>query len=113
MNPKKAMRQFMMHLATAPAGALFEIGTMWDAKEGWRVYQRIGDKGMAMSSKMARSLFAMFQNMALRPEWKDIGPSMQGTYEGLSECADEIDRLNRENIVPAEGLYAMQPWGRA
>ncbi len=106
MNAKKALRKFMEHIAAAPEGAHFEIGTVWDPRKGWRVYERVGDKGLAMSSDDARALFRTFEKTAAMPQWLAIAATMRDTFEGLRTCADEVDRLNREKVVPPDVLAA-------
>jgi hypothetical protein len=107
------MHRFLSHLAAAPVGARFEVGTMYDPKHGWQVYQRVGDKGLAMSADGARSLVRTFEKQALLPEWRDAGNDLRGMFEELKSCADDVDRKNREKTVPPD-LANMSPrWGHA
>jgi hypothetical protein len=100
MNGKKAMRKFMLHVGSAPEGAHFEIGKMWDARKGWRVYQRIGEKALAMSSDSARGLWAQFEKQAKLPEWRSAAEDLRESFEGLKALADEVDQLNAAGAVP-------------
>jgi hypothetical protein len=100
MNPKKAVRQFLSHIMAAPPGSNLEVGLTWDAKNGWRVYQRIGDKALAMAPGAARSLAETFDKVGARPEWKSAAAGLAGTLGELRPLADEADQKNRDKIVP-------------
>jgi hypothetical protein len=113
VNSKKAMRRFMSALAVAPVGARFEVGTMFDPKQGWRVYQRIGDTGLAMSADDARALVRTFENQAAMPERRAAGNELRGMFEELKSCADDCDRKNREKAVPPDLANGTTQWARA
>lgn len=112
-SAKKTWRKFMRHIESAPPGAPFEIGLTYDVKSGWRVYQRIGDKAMAMDPKTSRGLHATYEKMARRPEWKAIAASMADTWQAFKTLADEADQKNRDNIVPDGYAEAMPTMGEA
>lgn len=102
MNPKKAMMKFMRHVAAAPAGALFQVGTVYDMKNGWRVYQRVGDKGLAMSPDAARGLYRSFEKQAALPQWRAVAEDMRAIFDELKSCADEAEQRNRDGVVPPD-----------
>lgn len=112
-SAKKIWRKFMNHIAAAPVGAEFEVGLIYDAKDGWRVYQRIGDKALAMDPKQSRGLYNTYAKMAQRPEWKAIAASMADTWEQFNTLADEADEKNRNKIVPEGYAEAMPTMGQA
>lgn len=107
-SAKKTWRKFMNHMMSAPPGAPFEVGLIYDPKEGWRVYQRIGDKAIAMAPKQSRGLYETYSKMAQRPEWKAIAVSMADIWEAFKTLADEADEKNRDKVVP-EGYAEMMP----
>lgn len=113
MNGKKAMRKFMQHVATAPDGALFQVGTIYDARNGWRVYQRVGDKGLAMSADAARGLYRTFEKQAALPQWRAVAAGLVDIFSQLATCADEVDRLNRDKAVPPDLPIVMPEAGHA
>ncbi len=112
-SAKKIWRKFMKHIMDAPAGSNFEIGLTYDIENGWRVYQRIGDKALAMVPAQARGLHATYAKMAQRPEWKKIAASMADTWESFKTLADEADEKNRNKIVPDGYAEAMPTMGQA
>lgn len=112
-SAKKVWRKFMSHLEAAPPGAPFEVGLTYDAKNGWRVYQRIGDKALMMDPKSSRGLHATYAKMAQRPEWKAIAASMVDTWDAFKTLADEADQKNRDKIVPDGYAAAMPIMGNA
>lgn len=112
-SAKKIWRKFMKHIQSAPPGANFEVGLTYDVKEGWRVYQRIGDKALMMAPAQSRGLHATYSKMAQRPEWKAIAASMADTWEAFKTLADEADEKNRNKVVPDGYAEAMPTAGRA
>lgn len=103
----------MSALAVAPVGARFEVGTVHDPRHGWRVYQRVGDTGLAMSADDARGLVRTFEKQAAMPEWREVGNELRGMFEELKTCADDVDRKNREKAVPPDLANVSTQWGRA
>lgn len=112
-SAKKVWRKFMNHMMRAPTGADFQVGLMYDAENGWRVYQAIDGKALAMAPKQARGLHDTYAKMAQRPEWKAISASMAGTWSAFKTLADEADEKNRNKVVPEGYAEAMPTAGQA
>lgn len=112
MNPKKALRKFMLHVGTAPVGSRFETGITWHARSGWRVYQRAADAGLMMTAADARGLAAAFDKLASAPEWRGTATAaeMAGHFQILRTLADEADQKNRDKIVPPD-MPVVSPFG--
>ena len=111
MNPKKAMRNFLRHVATAPIGTRFETGLTYDDRRGWRVYQRVGQAIMAMSPDSARSLYATYQSIASRPEWRGLPPTeLNAAFEELPALAADAERKNAAAERPAS-MPMVSPFG--
>lgn len=107
-SAKKLWRKFMNHILASPAGSDLEVGLTWDASKGWRVYQRIGDKAMAMDPAGARKLAASYDKVAALPEWRGVSQGLSGTLGELRALADEAEQKNRDKIVP-DGAAAFMP----
>lgn len=112
-SAKKVWGKFMKHILAAPEGADFEVGLTWDKDNGWRVYQRVGDKGMAMDPMTALGLATTFDKLAVQPEWRAIATDMAGTLGALRTLANEAVQKNRDKIIPAEATAHMPAAGSA
>lgn len=113
MNGNIALRKFLNHLATAPEGARFEVGDMYDPVKGWRVYQRIGDVGLAMNAEGARDLVGLFERTAAEAKWRSAGAELREIFDQLKACAEAVDRKNREKVVPPDIPNLVRSGGRA
>lgn len=113
MNSKQAMRRFMAHIAAAPEGARFEVGVMYDAGRGWRVYQRIGDVGLSMAAADARGLVRTFEQQAAKPQWRAAAEDLRGLFAEMKACADDVDRKNRAGVKPPDHPNIVQNGGHA
>lgn len=112
MNPKKALRRFMIHVGSAPVGAHFETGIAYADRKGWRVYQRVADKALFMSPRDARRLAETFEKVAASPEWlgTEAAADIQPHFVLLRELADEADSKNASGARP-DGMSTMSPFG--
>jgi hypothetical protein len=115
MNSKKAFRQFMLHVATAPAGAYFETGVLFDERKGWRVYQRLDTKALVMNPDDARGLATTFDKCAVSPEWRGnpAAEELRGHFTMLRTLADEADSNNRNKIRPPDAPLVSSMVGHA
>jgi len=92
----------------APPDARYEVGLTWDERHGWRVYQRVGDAGLAMDAKHARGLLTSYQKLAQLPQWKEAAAGLMDTIGELGKLADECDQKNKAHAVPPE-MVAVAP----
>lgn len=105
---KKMLRKFLNHVAASPEGSDLEVGLTWDAGNGWRVYQRIGEKALAMAPDGARKMAASFEAVGARPEWRGAAHGLERTLGALRPLADEAEQKNRDGIIP-DGAAAFMP----
>lgn len=112
-SAKKVLRKFLDHVSRAQPGDALEVGLTYDAENGWRVYQRIGDKALAMDPKHARGLHAAYERLASKPEWVSAARGLMNTLGELRLLADEADQKNRDKVVPPGYADAMPTWGTA
>lgn len=110
---KKMFRKFMSHILTAPEGSDFEVGLTWDQANGWRVYQRVGDKALAMAPDAARKMAATYEKVGARPEWRGTAHGLEDTLGALRPLADEAEQKNRDRIIPDGAAAAMPAAGSA
>ena len=113
MNAKKALRKWLAHIERSPAGTYFEVGLTWDQVNGWRVFQRMGDKGLAMAPAEARKLGDIYHKVGKRPEWRGVTDTMIETLGALRPLADEAEQKNRDKVVPEGAAEFMPVEGRA
>jgi hypothetical protein len=112
-SARKALAQWVRHIERAGAGASFEVGLVYDPESGWRVYQRIGDKGLALSPQHARGIAEAYDQISRRPEWRNVAHGLDDTLGALRLLADEAEQKNRNKVIP-DGYAAMAPaQGRA
>lgn len=107
-SAKKIWRKFMNHILAAPEGSNLTVGLTWDQVNGWRVYQQIGDKALAMAPDGARKLADSYDKVGARPEWRGASHGLEETLGALRPLADEADEKNRAGIIP-EGAAAFMP----
>jgi hypothetical protein len=101
MNPKKQWRRFLNHVASAPIGSRMELGLMYDDDNGWRVYHRIGEGGLAMTPAQARSIAMTAEKQSRMPEFSAIDADFKKMLvEDTRALADEAEENNRQKIKP-------------
>lgn len=112
MNTNKvAALQFIDYLASLPDGARLEIGEMYDAVNGWRVYIRAGDKAISYDPRGARKWADKFEEMAQRPEWSSQRDWAYDNAKTLRESARVATVKNRDRVVPDGYAEAMPTQG--
>lgn len=107
-SANKRMRQWLKHVERANPGMRFEVGAMWSEPQGWRVYQRIGDKGLSMSARDARGMVATFERVGTDPQWREAYEGMKELFAEMTVIADECDAKNAAGVIP-EGYVAVAP----
>lgn len=112
-SAKKIWRKFMNHILTAPEGSNLTVGLTWDQANGWRVYQQIGDKALAMAPDAARKLAASFDKIGAQPEWRGVRHGLEQTLAALRPLADEADQKNLDKIIPDNAAQFMPAAGSA
>lgn len=113
MSAKKKLMKFLQQAESAPKGCRFEVGIVYDVKEGWRVYERIHEAALMMSATQARKIADTYDKIASRAEWKSAASSMGWVAPELRKLADEVEQKNRDGVVPAGYAEMMPTEGRA
>lgn len=113
MNPKKALRKFLDHVERSNPRDLFEVGLTWDDRNGWRVYQRIGDKALAMGPAEARRLADHYDKLGATPQWQEVARGLVDTLGSLRTMADEADQKNISKEIPPGYVGLTPAMGRA
>ena len=108
-----ALVQCLDALDKAPAGAVFEVGLTWDPKSKWRVYQRLGNKMLVLSSDQARHLHGIYQRLRELPEYANVTDSVIEQLGLLGELANQCDTNNRSGVIPPGRLRFMPAKGSA
>ena len=112
MSAKKILRKWLRHIESS-TGEQLETGLTWDQENGWRVYQRIGDKALAMAPAEARKIGAIYDKLGKLPEWRHAAADLANTLGGLKELADEADAKNRDGSIPPDAALHQPAWGSA
>lgn len=102
---RQALVDWMHHIARADVDDVFEVGLMYDAGNGWRVYQRIGEKGLALSPDAARRMATIYDRLAWMPQNKEVAGSMADSLGRLRELADEAEDSNRNHSLPPHAPF--------
>lgn len=100
MSQRKTLMQWLAHIAAAPDGTNLEVGLMYDSENGWRVYQRLGDKALALDPEGARKMAAAYDKIGSQPEWRDIKTGLESTLGDLRSLAAEADQKNAAGEIP-------------
>lgn len=113
MNNRAKAHEFMQHLAGLRDGEELEIGDVYDAFNGWRVYIRVGEKGISYDPNGARKWADKFEEMAGRPEWAAQRNWAFENAKALRACARSVTIKNRDRVVPEGYAEAMPTSGNA
>lgn len=92
---------------------MIEIGDMFDVENGWRVYIRVGDKGIVYDPKGARKWADHFEKMAHRPEWASQRDWAYDNAKTLRAVARAVTIKNRDRVIPEGYAEAMPTRGSA
>ena len=110
---KKKMMKFLEQVERAPPGCNFEVGLIYDAKEGWRVYERVHEAALLMLPKQAYVLAGVYDKMARNSEWRGVTTGLEWVPIELRKLALEADEKNRAGEVPDKYAEMMPTEGHA
>ncbi len=113
MSAKKKLMKFLQQAQNAPEGCRFEVGLVYDVKDGWRVYERIHEAALFMSPKQTRAIADTYDKMAKRAEWKRASEGLAWVPVELRKLADECEQKNKAGSVPDGYAEIMPTAGRA
>ena len=97
---KKKLIKFLKQAERAPPGCDFEVGLIYDAKGGWRIYERIHETALLMSPKQSRAIADVYDEMTKRPEWVGIATGLEWVPVELRKLAAEAEQKDRDGEVP-------------
>lgn len=80
------IKGWLQHIAEAPSGSALEVGLVWDHGCGWRVYQKIAGKVLALRPPDALRFADVYDEM--RARHGDVGlDDTLGRVRGLAADA--------------------------
>jgi hypothetical protein len=98
---RKRMAQiggWLAWIAAAPPGSAFQVGIHYDHGCGWRVYQSIAGRSLALRPVDAFVFADVVDDMRTKPGWAESG--FEDTLGKFRAFAEEAAQKNRDGVLP-------------
>lgn len=87
------IKGWLQHIAEAPPGSSLEVGIVWDHGCGWRIYQKMAGKVLAL-----RPVDAL--------HFADVFDEMRARHPGLATLDDTLGQVRRHALDAIEKTKA-------
>jgi hypothetical protein len=92
------IKGWLLHISTAPPGSALQVGIHYDHGTGWRVYQSIAGRSLALRPPDALIFAEIVDDMRQKPGWAESG--FEATLGRVRALAVEAAQKNRMGVKP-------------